>query len=495
MILTAYIQGSPNEEFTNSPRSPYFPSPFPSPPRVPSEPPEVPSPPAVSTRGGRRVRLSGWYEDFLPSSRTTRLSQWGAAFAEPPRAPTPSNDTAARDSAPSNSEAAPDAQAQPGPSDVEGPWFTDEDAFGLYRKFSRPPARDPETRFSLDAVCDAPGLETAEEDIPPEFLSLAWLTGTANNSRPEDRTAEEPQLGPFGTNTTQFRMYDWLNAGPLSNSRFNDLIDITNPKNGFKAEDLERFTAEKGDRLLDEWMDEPQATVFTRQHGWHESSVILPMPSVGADFASEDDAPQFAVKGVHHRKLLDLLIGAVSDKSSRFAHDYHWIPNKMYWYPPDTAEPSEAFGSRSSRPTTPSSPSESSSAASSRSRSRARSTNSPTSSRPSSRSSSSTPSSAPLRVLTDCYNSDAMLEEDAKIRKLPRVEGDDPSVEYAVLPILLWSDETVLSNFGTAALWPIYLYLGNLSKYVRGRPTEFAAHHLAYIPNVSEGIHALVRYI
>ena len=78
-----------------------------------------------------------------------------------------------------------------------------------------------------------------------------------------------------------------------------------------------------------------------------------------------------------------------------------------------------------------------------------------------------------------------MLEEDEKIRKLPRVEGDDPSVEYAVLPILLWSDETVLSNFGTAALWPIYLYLGNLSKYVRGRPTEFAAHHLAYIPNVS----------
>ena len=78
-----------------------------------------------------------------------------------------------------------------------------------------------------------------------------------------------------------------------------------------------------------------------------------------------------------------------------------------------------------------------------------------------------------------------MLAEDKKIREMPRVPGDGPNVEYAVLPLLLWSDETVLSNFGTAKLWPIYLYFGNLSKYVRGRPTEFAAHHLAYIPTVS----------
>ncbi|KAI1787852.1 hypothetical protein LXA43DRAFT_1097859 [Ganoderma leucocontextum] len=59
--------------------------------------------------------------------------------------------------------------------------------------------------------------------------------------------------------------------------------------------------------------------------------------------------------------------------------------------------------------------------------------------------------------------------------------GDDPNVEYVVFPLLLWSDATLLANFGTAALWPIYLYIGSLSKYVRGRPTEFAAHHLAVL--------------
>ncbi len=59
------------------------------------------------------------------------------------------------------------------------------------------------------------------------------------------------------------------------------------------------------------------------------------------------------------------------------------------------------------------------------------------------------------------------------------------SIEYCILPLLLWSDATHLSSFGSAALWPIYLYFGNLSKYVRGRPTEFAAQRLAYIPEVS----------
>ena len=49
---------------------------------------------------------------------------------------------------------------------------------------------------------------------------------------------------------------------------------------------------------------------------------------------------------------------------------------------------------------------------------------------------------------------------------------------------MLWSDSTHLTSFGNASLWPIYLYLGNQSKYTRGKPTSFARHHMAYIPKV-----------
>ena len=90
-----------------------------------------------------------------------------------------------------------------------------------------------------------------------------------------------------------------------------------------------------------------------------------------------------------------------------------------------------------------------------------------------------------MRAYTDIYNSDAMLEEDIKIRAMGRHPDDDPNTEVAVLAMLLWSDSTHLASFGTASLWPVYLYFGNLSKYVRARPNAHAAHHIAYIPSVS----------
>ena len=46
------------------------------------------------------------------------------------------------------------------------------------------------------------------------------------------------------------------------------------------------------------------------------------------------------------------------------------------------------------------------------------------------------------------------------------------------------SDETHLTDFGNAKAWPIYLMLGNLSKYIRSQPNSGAMHHLAYIPSV-----------
>ncbi|PIL34014.1 hypothetical protein GSI_03722 [Ganoderma sinense ZZ0214-1] len=135
----------------------------------------------------------------------------------------------------------------------------------------------------------------------------------------------------------------------------------------------------------------------------------------------------------------------------------------MYWNP---------TGSEPSPPPSPSTPLSDSNAASSQS-----SQGDSVPSRPS-----------PIRLYTDCYNTDAMLNADAEIRKKARVEGDDDDIEYAVLPLLLWSDATHLSSFRAASLWPIYLYFGNLSKYIRGRPTEFAAHHLAYIPELPDDL-------
>jgi hypothetical protein len=58
-----------------------------------------------------------------------------------------------------------------------------------------------------------------------------------------------------------------------------------------------------------------------------------------------------------------------------------------------------------------------------------------------------------------------MLEEDARIQALLQHPEDNSDTEVAIGAILLLSNLTHCASFGSASLWPIYLFSGNLSKY------------------------------
>jgi len=66
--------------------------------------------------------------------------------------------------------------------------------------------------------------------------------------------------------------------------------------------------------------------------------------------------------------------------------------------------------------------------------------------------------------------------------ELPFPEGEQH--EHAVAVLMLSSDLTHLAQFGMAALWPVYAFFGNQSKYSHAKPSNFAAHHMAYLPTV-----------
>ncbi|KAH9848677.1 hypothetical protein C2E23DRAFT_763412 [Lenzites betulinus] len=74
------------------------------------------------------------------------------------------------------------------------------------------------------------------------------------------------------------------------------------------------------------------------------------------------------------------------------------------------------------------------------------------------------------------------------MRAQPRQPGDPDHLEYAVGPWGLYSDSTHLSSFGHASLWPAYAYFLAQSKYIRGKPTSFSAHHIAYLPSLPDVI-------
>ncbi len=87
------------------------------------------------------------------------------------------------------------------------------------------------------------------------------------------------------------------------------------------------------------------------------------------------------------------------------------------------------------------------------------------------------------RVHGELYNSPAFVQEDIRLQNSPPEPGCD--LPRVIAAIMLWSDATVVSQFGNRKVWPAYMYFGNQSKYTRARPTAHAAHHIAYFVSVS----------
>ena len=91
--------------------------------------------------------------------------------------------------------------------------------------------------------------------------------------------------------------------------------------------------------------------------------------------------------------------------------------------------------------------------------------------------------SPPERVISEIYNSDAMIAEHERLQSQPNEPGCN--LEKAIAAALVFSDSTHLTNFGVASLWPGYLLWGNQTKYERSKPSSFAAHHFVYMQSVS----------
>ena len=90
------------------------------------------------------------------------------------------------------------------------------------------------------------------------------------------------------------------------------------------------------------------------------------------------------------------------------------------------------------------------------------------------------------RIYSELYHSDTFIEEHRRVQNCSPPPPDNPNckLEKAVAALMFWSDATHLTNFGTAKLWPIYLFFGNISKYIRAQPSSGACNHIAYIPSV-----------
>ncbi|EJF60787.1 hypothetical protein DICSQDRAFT_147740 [Dichomitus squalens LYAD-421 SS1] len=220
----------------------------------------------------------------------------------------------------------------------------------------------------------------------------------------------------------------------MAQRKLQRLVDDVILDDRFKKEDLLGFNVDREQRRLDE--HQAAGGAFSAADGWREASVRLHLPRPGLEQEDEEHAPAFVIDKIWIRSLLEVVKAGLQDVSAR---KFHWFPHRLF---------------------------------------RTRAT-------------PDKPNAEPERLFTDVYNSNAMIRAHEEIQSRPRHPDDAADVEYVVAGIMVYSDSTHLTNFGTASLWPIYAFFANLSKYLRLKPSMFAAHHLAYVPSIPAN---LLRY-
>ena len=233
----------------------------------------------------------------------------------------------------------------------------------------------------------------------------------------------ENYFSPF-ISATHYRLLSWFYNGNETKSAkdLDDLVQKVLLADDFDREELRDFRVARELKRLDDHMNRPSH--LSAEDGWIEGSVKIRLPCTGINFKSEEDAPEFSIEPVYYRRLTQVLISSFQEPAAKL---FHYIPFKLFWKP--------------------------------------------------------MADSPPERVISEIYNSDAMIAEHERLQSQPNEPGCN--LEKAIAAALVFSDSTHLTNFGVASLWPGYLLWGNQTKYERSKPSSFAAHHFVYMQSVS----------
>lgn len=221
---------------------------------------------------------------------------------------------------------------------------------------------------------------------------------------------------------TIYRLMSWMNSG-------SHLVSETKVSHLVRdvilADDFDREHLEKFSvrRSLRELDKDDKGRKVTFPDDWIETSVTIDIPT-----KSKEDGPQpYTIPGFYYHPLVQVIRAAFTDAQARA---FHLLPFKRLWKDPLDGHEE--------------------------------------------------------RMFDELYTSDAWLEAQDDLHKLPRQSGC--LLERVIAGLMLFSDATHLTNFGTAKAWPLYLYFGNLTKYARSQPQSGACHLVGFLPSVSLSI-------
>ena len=92
------------------------------------------------------------------------------------------------------------------------------------------------------------------------------------------------------------------------------------------------------------------------------------------------------------------------------------------------------------------------------------------------------PAKCEVHVHGELYTSQAFLRAHNEFQRSPREPGC--KLTWVICALMIWSDGTHLTSFGTAKLWLGYFFFGNETKYCCGKPSCNSCNHVAYFEKV-----------
>jgi len=256
---------------------------------------------------------------------------------------------------------------------------------------------------------------------PDKFLPSLLLARTSPTITQETESPPNVFAPPYPfPNMTIYRLMSWMNSG-------SNLVSETKVsrlvKDVLLAEDFDRTHLENFSvkRSLRKLDVDENGKGITFPDDWIHTSVTIDIPT-----KSKEDGPQpYTIPGFHYRPLVEVIRTAFADVQARA---FHLLPFQRLWKDPLDGHQE--------------------------------------------------------RIYDELYTSDAWLEAQDALQRLPKEPGC--SLERVIAGLMFFSDATHLANFGTAKAWPLYMYFGNLTKYARSQPQSGACHIVGFLPSVSQ---------
>ncbi|KAJ7244602.1 hypothetical protein B0H12DRAFT_1236060 [Mycena haematopus] len=210
--------------------------------------------------------------------------------------------------------------------------------FGLFREYPAVPTYNPDKSLTIEELSNVPGgprvnTTTIPTDLTPFEPDLLHDTPAPPGLQPPAASSSSnPYAGLFPNwSIGSLMTWQWTGSTTKSVEEGIKLVDILKDDR-FSQEDIKDFDFKRETAKLDKYL----ATSSNSQirDSWKSTSVNISVPDE-KKYASEADAPVFAVPDLFYRPIVEVIKAAIRDVGDRC---FHYTPFKQFWQPsPDSA--------------------------------------------------------------------------------------------------------------------------------------------------------------